>query len=117
MRNQRFSQLFAKKIFRGYHINQEKSKLQKSLQFTAEEHENLSVASAQNIDDLIIVPNERSDLKVFFAYTNGYNLDSDTKTIIRNLALSQWKNEKKNNLKNVSVIPCLHSDLNMDSSP
>ena len=58
------------------------AKSRKTLEFTVEEHENLSVASAQNIDHLNIVPNVSSDLKVVIAYPNGNvvvknNLDSD----------------------------------------
>ena len=71
-------------------------KSKKSLQFSLKERENLAMVTAFNVDDLNTVQGQSSDLKVVIAYPNGNvviknNLDSESKGIIRNIALQQWK--------------------------
>jgi len=72
----------------------------KSLGF--HEEENLSFANALNVDDLNVVyesatsQTSSANLKVVIAYPNGdvvvkSNLDPDSKNLIKNVALSQWK--------------------------
>ena len=69
----------------------------KTLNFgeAADEQENLPISNALNIDDLH-PDSESSDLKVVISYPNGNvivkkNIDFDSKAIIRNIALKQWK--------------------------
>jgi len=55
----------------------------------------LALANALNVDDLHLHP-ESSDLKVVITYPNGNvvvksNMDSESKKVIRDVALSQWK--------------------------
>lgn len=59
------------------------------------ENDDLLVTKALNVDDLH-PETENSDLKVVIAYPNGNvvlksNIDDDSKTIIRNIALKQWR--------------------------
>jgi hypothetical protein len=87
----------------------------KSLNFNnVANKENLDVANALNINDLTCT--ETSDLKVVISYPNGNvvvksALDLDSKTVIRDIALSKWKSAINAIFKHKFLHPELHLKL------
>lgn len=90
----------------------------KSLTFGKENSNNLLVSNSLNVDDLQ-PETEKSDLKVVIAYPNGNvvvksNIDDDSKTVIRNIALKQWRSAANSVFKHDLILPELQLKIEKD---